>query len=246
MADTLPFAVEVPGRSQVPRILVVDDEERILNFVARALRAEGFAVDVAPDADRAVELAVELPYDLLILDLMMPGTGGLCVLQEVIARRPQQHVLVLSALKDVDSKVTAFNLGADDYLSKPFSLEELLARVRARVRIGRRYERSAAVAEAGPGPAPSERVTIDVDRQEADAGLGPVPLTRREFLLLRELAASTGRTVSKQRLLSSVWGLSHDPGSNVLDVTVRRLRAKLGDDMITTVRGEGYRIDPAE
>lgn len=243
MVDTLPLAVEVHGHPPVPRVLVVDDEERILNLVTRALRAEGFAVDVAADTDRAIELAVAAPYDLVILDLLMSGIGGLGVLQEIVARRPQQRVLVLSALGDVDSKVTALNLGADDYLSKPFSLDELLARVRARVRIGRRYDYSVFLGAGEPDPSASQWVAIDADRQEADVGFGPVPLSRREFLLMRELVANTGRTVSKERLLSAVWGFSHDPGSNVVDVTVRRLRAKLGDAVITTVRGEGYRVD---
>jgi two-component system OmpR family response regulator len=172
----------------------------------------------------------------------MPGRGGVEVLQEIIARRPQQRVLVLSALGDVDSKVTCFNLGADDYLTKPFSLDELLARVRARVRVGRRYE-SGSRPDDDPDTATVGGLRVDADRQEVDAGAGPVALSRREFLLLRELIRNVGRTVSKERLLSSVWRLSHDPGSNVVDVYVRRLRAKLGDEVITTIRGEGYRFD---
>jgi two-component system response regulator QseB len=235
------------GQTQVEdrvaaRVLVVDDEDRILSFVGRALRAEGFTADTTDDGATALKMAVASTYDLVILDLAMPGRGGMDVLEELIARRPQQRVLVLSALGDVDSKVTSLNLGADDYLTKPFSLDELLARVRARVRVGRRY--------APPRPTRSEQekesvggLRIDLERQEVDAGFGPVPLSRREFLLLRELTRNLGRTVSKERLLSSVWGLSHDPGSNVVDVYVRRLRAKLGDGIVRTVRGEGYRFD---
>jgi DNA-binding response OmpR family regulator len=239
------------GRTQIQehlgaRVLVVDDESRILNFVARALRAEGFAADTVTDGGQAVRLAAASAYDLVILDLAMPGVGGLDVLQELIARRPQQRVLILSARGDVDSKVTSFNLGADDYLTKPFSLDELLARVRARVRLGRRYEAPPSDVEPDTAKLVAGRVAIDLDRQEADNGSGPVPLSRREFLVLRELARNAGRTVSKERLLSSVWQLSHDPGSNVVDVYVRRLRAKLGDGVITTVRGEGYRIDAVD
>lgn len=224
---------------------MVDDETRISNFVARALRAEGFAADVADDGVAAIEMAVATTYDLIILDLLMPGTGGIDVLEELIARRPQQRILILSALGDVDSKVTCLNLGADDYLAKPFSIDELLARVRARLRLVRRHE--------GPPHAPdddqpsamviSSRLSLDPNRQEADVGLGPVALSRREYLLLWELARNAGGTVSKERLLSSVWGFSHDPGSNVVDVYVWRLRAKLGYDVVTTVRGEGYRVD---
>lgn len=232
-----------PAPRVAPSILVVDDEVRILNLVARALRAEGFAVDVAADAATAMSLAIATPYDLVILDLLMPETGGVDVLQDLIVRRPQQRVLVLSALGDVDSKVTALNLGADDYLTKPFSLDELLARVRARLRLARRYEGPLPADRNGKGTSPAAKVELDPIRQEADAGFGPVRLSRTESLLLRELIRNAGQTLSKERLLSSVWGFSHDPGSNVVDVYVRRLRAKLGDESITTVRGEGYRVD---
>jgi DNA-binding response OmpR family regulator len=224
-----------------PKVLVVDDESRILNFVGRALRAEGFAADTAADGATGIEMAVATAYDLVILDLAMPGRSGIDVLQDLIARRPQQRVLVLSARGDVDSKVACFNLGADDYLAKPFSLDELLARVRARLRSGRRYEASSHPPEPAIGSLAGVR--IDVERQEIDTGSGPVPLSRREFLLLRELIRNGGATVSKERLLSAVWGLSQHPGSNVVDVYVRRLRAKLGDGIVRTVRGEGYRID---
>jgi DNA-binding response OmpR family regulator len=223
-----------------PRVLVVDDEQRILDFVGRALRAEGFAADTAADGSTALDLATAAAYDLVILDLAMPGSNGVEVLQELIVRRPQQRVLVLSARSDIDSKVACFNLGADDYLTKPFSLDELLARVRARLRVARRYEAGRRAADAARQQA---GLWIDVERQEVDAGSGRVPLSRREFLLLRELMKNSGCTVSKERLLSAVWGFSHHPGSNVVDVYVRRLRAKLGDGIVKTVRGEGYRID---
>jgi DNA-binding response OmpR family regulator len=240
MAELDQIGVEFPEPRAAARILVVDDEVRILNLVARALRAEGFAADVAADGAKAIELATGSGYDLVILDLLMPGTGGVDVLQELIARRPQQRVLVLSALGDVDSKVTVLNLGADDYLARPFSLDELLARVRARLRPGRRLDDPELADHYRQPTAP--RLALDAIRQEADAGFGPVRLSRTECLLLRELIRNAGRTVSKERLLSSVWGFSHDPGSNVVDVYVRRLRAKLGDDIIATVRGEGYRV----
>jgi DNA-binding response OmpR family regulator len=224
-----------------PRVLVVDDETRILDFVGRALRTEGFAADTAADGETALAMAARSSYDLVILDLAMPGTGGVEVLQELIARRPQQRVLVLTARSDIDSKVACFDLGADDYLTKPFSLDELLARVRARLRVGRRYEAGPRVLEDDRGSQAGLR--IDADRQEVDAGDGPVALSRREFLLLRALLRNVGCTVSKERLLSSVWGFSQHPGSNVVDVYVRRLRAKLGNDVVRTIRGEGYRID---
>ena len=224
-----------------PRILIVEDEARIADLVAGALRAEGFNTDVALDAEQAIEMATGTRYDLVILDLLMPGRGGVGVLQELVARRPLLHVMILSALGDVDSKVLALNLGATDYVTKPFSVDELLARVRARLRVDRRFEPASLGRD--DRRLSTTKLDLDADRQEADAGLGPVPLSRREYLLLRELIKNAGQTVSKERLLSSVWGFSHDPASNVVDVYVRRVRAKLGDEVITTVRGQGYRVD---
>lgn len=218
------------------RILLVDDEERILNFVSRGLRAEGFDVDVALDPSRGLELALTGGYDLVILDLVMPGVDGFGFLRQLLAGRPTQAVLVLSALADTASKVSALELGADDYLAKPFSLEELLARVRARLRSAARS--SATLLRHG-------RLSLDVVRREAEVGDRRVALSEREFLLLQELLRAGGRTVSKERLLSSVWGYHFDPRSNVVDVYVRRLRAKLGPEIIATMRGEGYRIDAA-
>ena len=215
-------------------VLVIDDEERILTFVRRGLEAEGFAVDQARDGREGLRLALTRSFDLVILDLVMPGLAGPDVLRRILEQRPSQSVLVLSALSDTASKVTCLELGAEDYVAKPFSLEELLARVRARLR---------AAARSGPARITGGGVDLDMIRRQADLGEGPVPLAEREFLLLAELVRNAGRTVSKERLLSSVWGYHFDPGSNVVDVYVRRLRAKLGAEAITTVRGVGYRID---
>jgi DNA-binding response OmpR family regulator len=156
------------------------------------------------------------------------------VLRRILERRPEQQVLVLSALNDTDSKVRCLERGAEDYISKPFSLDELLARVHARLRTAQRRDRTHLVVG---------RLTLDVIRRRADAGNGPVALAEREFQLLRELMTGAGATVSKERLLSAVWGYHFDPGSNVVDVYVRRLRAKLGPDVIATVRGVGYRVE---
>lgn len=216
------------------RLLVVDDEPRIVSFVSRALAAEGFGVDSAHDGVRALELVRARPYELVILDLLLPGLDGVSVLRGIMESRPEQRVLVLSALSDVESKVQCLDLGASDYVAKPFSLAELIARVRARVR-----------QSAGP---PDERllaaggVTLDLLRRTADAGRGPVRLSEREAQLLRHLMQRDGEVSSRQRLLQEVWGFSFDPGSNVVDVYVRRLRAKLGADVIETVRNVGYRF----
>lgn len=216
------------------RILVIDDEQRILTFLRRGLEAEGMWVDLAEDGEEGLRLALSRSYDLVILDLVMPALDGHAVLRGILAEKPSQPVLVLSALNDTASKVRCLEGGAEDYISKPFSLEELLARVRARLRSA---ARSSHMRLATGG------LSLDLVRRQADAGSGPVALSEREFLLLRELMSDSGRAVSKERLLSSVWGYHFDPGSNVVDVYVGRLRAKLGVRAITTVRGVGYRVD---
>ncbi|MEO8292930.1 MAG: response regulator transcription factor [Actinomycetota bacterium] len=218
----------------IGRILVIDDEQRILNFVRRGLEAEGMAVDCASDGEEGLRLAFANPYDLVVLDLVMPGLDGHVVLRAILERKPSQPVLILSALNDTASKVSCLERGAEDYISKPFSFEELLARVRARLRITARSAQTRLSAGS---------LTLDLIRRQADPGSGPIPLAQREFLLLSELVRNAGHTVSKERLLASVWGYHFDPRSNVVDVYVRRLRAKLGSGTIVTVRGVGYRID---
>ncbi len=216
------------------RILVIDDEHRILNFVSRGLRAHGYAVDAVADPVEGLRTAVTTAYDLVILDLLMPQMDGVNVLRRILEARPAQSVVVLSALGDPASKVRCLELGAEDYLAKPFSLEELVARVRARLR---------RIQEPGLAVLSASGLRLDLIRREADAGSGPVPLAEREFLLLQQLMANAGHTMSKERLLSSVWGYFFESGSNVVDVYVARLRRKLGPEAIETVRGEGYRVD---
>jgi DNA-binding response OmpR family regulator len=219
----------------MPRVLVVDDEPRIVSFVSRALAAEGFQVDGAMDGGRGLDLAKTGAYELVVLDLLLPALDGVTVLERLMDSRPDQRVLVLSALSDVETKVRCLESGASDYLSKPFSLAELVARIRARLR--------------QPAASPDRRslragrVTLDLTRRLADAGAGPVALSEREFLLLEHLMRRDGEVCSRQRLLQEVWGYSFDPGSNVVDVCVGRLRAKLGSDVIETVRNVGYRFD---
>ena len=217
------------------RILFIDDEPGIRNFVSRGLRGEGFTVDLAADGDAGLKAALGPPYDLIILDLLLPDLGGIEVLRRLIHQHRGQPVIVLSALGDTPSKVASLEAGADDYLVKPFSFEELLARVRVRLRDAR-----SARTRLTAGP-----LTLDLIAHQVQTESGRVLLAEREFLLLRELMSSAGDTVSKERLLETVWGYRFDPGSNVVDVYVRRLRAKIGGEAIKTVRGEGYRIDAA-
>jgi DNA-binding response OmpR family regulator len=224
------------------RILIVDDEPRIRAFIERALAAAGYTTEYADCGQAALRQLLGSRYDLVILDLLMPDLDGRRVLGELLAARPAQPVIVLSCVADVAAKVDCLERGAQDYLTKPFSLAELLARVRVRLRAGAQAQAAPAGQEGHAETIRAGDVTLDVGRLVADIGHGPVPLTRLEFLLLRELAEHVGQSVPKGRLLASVWGYDFDPGSNVVDVCVRRLRSKLGFDLIKTVRGEGYQL----
>jgi len=244
-AAAAPEAVRTPGAdascadsanagsgSAKSRVLVIDDEPHISGFVARALEHAGYQVEVANTASAGIERACVGGPDLVILDLIMPEMDGRAVLAEILKARPDQAVLVLSCSCDVSTKVECLDLGARDYLTKPFSLAELIARVRAGLReTAKRSE----VMRVGD-------LSLDAGRLVADSGTGPVALTRLEFLCLRALVERAGGAVTKSELLASVWGIDFDPGSNLVDVCIRRLRAKLGFALIETVRGEGYRL----
>ena len=230
------------GVSGTRRILIVDDEPNIRSFIGRALSAAGYLTGFAGSGSEGLRHALDEHYDLVILDLVMPDMDGCSMLDQLLRARPDQTVMVLSCVADVATKVDCLERGARDYLTKPFSLAELLVRIRVRLR-----EDAHLRGEARPGEAAGEviragNLTLDVARLVADIGHGPVPLTRLEFLLLRELAEHFGQSVPKGRLLASVWGYHFDPGSNVVDVCVRRLRSKLGFNLIKTVRGEGYQL----
>lgn len=226
-----------PSIRTVTKVLVVDDEPRIVSFISRALATDGFHVDGAHDGARGLELAATGTYDLVVLDLLMPQLDGMSVLQGVMERHPDQRILVLSALSDVETKVRCLELGASDYLSKPFSLAELIARIRARLRQPASGARHRFLQRAG--------VTLDLTRRVAEANGRRVALSQREFLLLERLMRADGEVLSRQHLLADVWGYSFDPGSNVVDVCVGRLRTKLGADVIETVRNVGYRFHAA-
>jgi DNA-binding response OmpR family regulator len=211
---------------------VVDDEPNILRFVSRALLGHGFAVDCALDGEHGVALVEAGRYRLVVLDLVLPGAGGVAALKAIKASRPKQPVLVLYALSDVESKVRCLELGATDYLTKPFALAELLARVRARLResaapVQERFLRVGAV-------------TLDLQRHVAEVDGRPIALASREFELLVHLMRHAGTVCAREQLLADVWSCSFDPGTNVVDVYVRRLRRKLGGDTIETLRNVGY------
>ena len=220
------------------RILVIEDEPRILAFVSRGLEAEGFTVDAAGDGADGLRQAMLENYDLVVLDLLLPRLDGLAVLRELNQRRPELPVVIVSARSDLETKLRGFGLGACDYVSKPFSFDELLARIRAQLRRGQ-WGGDGTVVSAGA-------LTLDLARRQARLGDVVVELTDREFRLLHHLARHQGEVVSRERLLSEVWGYHFDPRSNVVDVCVRRLRKKLGPDApIETVRHGGYRLAPA-
>jgi DNA-binding response OmpR family regulator len=227
---TRPVGGAARGRGH--RVLVVDDEARLRDVLVRILRHESICADAAPDGRQALAMADAGTYDLVILDLLMPDTDGFHVLRDLMGKKPDQAVLVLSCLGDLDSKVAALGLGADDYLVKPFHVGELVARVQARLRA---TTRRGVVLRHG-------RVTLDVVHQQADAGSGPVRLTKREFQVLWELMREPGRVLSSEELLARVWVCDPDSVANVVDVYIGRLRQRLGRDVVVTVRGKGYRV----
>jgi DNA-binding response OmpR family regulator len=211
--------------------LVVDDEQRIRSVVARALELEGILADTAADAGSALAMLTARRYDLVILDLVMPGQDGFSTLDDIMRLNPDQAVLVLSGLADAPSKVRSLNLGAEDYLAKPFHVEELRARVRARLRSLHRNSRT--TINYG-------RMSLDLVTHRVTVGHRRVQLAEREFQLLCELVSHSGRVVTKAHLLTHVWGYGPEESGNVVDVYIRRLRSRLGEDVIETVRGQGY------
>jgi two-component system copper resistance phosphate regulon response regulator CusR len=220
------------------RILVVEDEARIRAFLGRAFEAEGFVVDVVSDGEQGLERALSGTYDGVVLDLLLPGQGGLEVLRQLHLLHHDLPVLILSARSDIATKLRGFELGAVDYIVKPFSLEELLARLRLHLR------RAAGTGTSGDRAAVLRVgvLALDLARRQARLGDTVADLADREFRLLHFLMLHPGEVVSRQRLLSEVWGFDFDPRSNVVDVCVRRLRRQLGPDApIETVRNAGYR-----
>jgi len=215
------------------RLLLVDDEARLTNALSRGLGADGFAVDVAADGQQALELAQAVDYDAVLLDLMLPRLSGYDVLRRLRARGDWTPVLVLSAKDGEHDLADALDLGADDYLVKPFSYVVLLARLRAMVRRGR---------EPRPAVLRSGRLELDPATRSVSLAGAPVALSPREFRLLEHLMRREGASVTKTELLEHVFDVGADGGPNLVEVYVGYLRRKLGRDAILTVPGNGYRV----
>ena len=220
-------------------LLIVEDDPRVVDFLTRGLRAEGYGVSVARTGPEGLALARTQAFDLVLLDLLLPGMHGLEVCQELRARRVLTPILMLSAMDTTEDKVGGLRLGADDYLTKPFDFDELLARIEALLR------RSRSFAEKRPrlqvANLSFDRKTLQVRRGER-----AISLTAKELALLELLMSAPGRVFSRERILNNVWGYTEDPLTNIVDVYIRRLRTKLDMDgeppLLHTVRGVGYKL----
>ena len=216
------------------RILIVEDEERLATFLERGLRANGFATTVAADGPTGLALARDDDFDLVILDLGLPGLDGMSLLRTIRAQGQHLPVIVLSARDEVRDKVAGLEHGADDYVTKPFLFEELLARIRVRLREEGTAEQT--VLRHGA-------LALDLRTRRASIDGRSVTLSAREFTMLETFLRHPGQVLSREQLLSHVWGYDFDPGSNVVDVYVAHLRRKLGRTRIATVRGMGYALE---
>ena len=218
------------------KILIVEDEAKLARFVELELTHEGYEVDKAPDGRDGLEKLESGNYDLALLDIMLPGLNGLEVLRRA-RRTVDTPVIMLTARDSVMDKVTGLDMGAEDYITKPFEIEELLARIRAALRKGTRRQAASHVLTAGP-------LTLDADRYTAAWNGAPIELTHREFTLLKVLMENQGIVMSRSSLMERVWGYDYMGETNIVDVYVRYLRGKIDDvygvKLIHTVRGVGY------
>lgn len=220
------------------RILIAEDEPRIASFVEKGLKSHGFATSLATTAQEALQLALGGDFDLLLLDLGLPGKDGLEILEELRGQGAQVPIIILTARDEIQQKVAGFESGADDYVTKPFRFEELLARIRARLRQsngGQAQPQESLELLAGG-------VVLDLRSRKAKIGDQELELPAREFVLAETFFRHPGQVMSREQLLDRVWGYDYDPGSNIVDVYVGYLRKKLGSHLIETVRGMGYRL----
>jgi DNA-binding response OmpR family regulator len=214
-------------------ILIAEDDARIAAFLDKGLRASGFATKVVADGESADVFARSGEFDLLVLDIGLPRRDGFTVLRKLREARVTLPVIILTARDSVSDKVAGLEGGADDYLPKPFAFEELLARIRLRLH----GERAPEVTVLRSGD-----LALDLRTRRAQVGGHQVDLSAREFALVEILLRHPGQVLAREQILSHVWGFDFDPGSNIVDVYVRRLRRKLGNELIETVRGMGYRL----
>jgi DNA-binding response OmpR family regulator len=223
------------------RILVVEDERKIAGFIRQGLEEHGFAVEVCANGDDAFSLATTRPYDAVVLDIMLPGRDGLSILRGLRERKNTVPVILVTARTELNERIDGLNLGADDYLTKPFYVEELIARIHA---VSRR------VKDDQFGLLQVEDLTVDLMQRHVKRGGHDIELTAREFSLLERLMRTPGRVFTRTQLLEHAWGYDFDPETNLVDVNIRRLRRKIDDDsdtpLIETVRGVGYRIRKQE
>jgi two-component system, OmpR family, response regulator len=223
------------------KVLVVEDEKKIASLVRKGLESEGMVVDVAPDGSTGFALATSRPYDVLVLDIMLPGRDGLSILKGLRQRGMATPVLLLTARSELNERLEGLNLGADDYLSKPFFIEELIARIHAVVR------RAAGTPQSVLQVAD---LTLNLLTREVTRGGRAIELTAREFTLLEHLMRSPGRVFTRTQICEQVWSYHFDPETNLVDVYVQRLRKKVDAEadlkLIETVRGVGYRMRAGE
>jgi len=223
------------------RILVVEDERKIAGFIRQGLEEHGFNVEVCGNGDDAYSLATTRPYDALVLDIMLPGRDGLSILRGLRERKNTVPVILVTARTELNERIDGLNLGADDYLTKPFYVEELVARIHA---VARR------VKEDSPGLLQADDLSVDLLQRRVRRGTREIELTAREFSLLERLLRMPGRVYTRTQLLEHVWGYDFDPETNLVDVNIRRLRKKIDGEsetpLIETVRGVGYRIRKKE
>lgn len=221
------------------KILLAEDSSRIASFIVKGLVAHGYEVDHVMDGAQVLPQLGRKAYELLILDLGLPNREGLSILEELRGTGNEIPVLVLTARDSVETTVASFQGGADDYMSKPFSFDELLVRVQTRIKA----KPPASSSSATDSTLVRGNISLDLLSRKVSVGKQVHELTAREFVMLEVFLRNPGQVISREQLLDRVWGYDHDPGSNVVDVYIRYLRKKLGSDAIQTVRGLGYKLD---